>query len=825
MRCLSKEPQLRPQGAGDLVAVLESVASGGLSSPSVNVPGEPTMLRKVLAVYAASFVGVAILARTAIVAIGLPDWVFPGALVVMALGLPVILVTAYAHYAIRRAATRTPTFTPGGTPSKAHGPIATLAVRAGSHLSWRRAFIGGVYAFAAFTTFIVGFMGLRTLGIGPAGSLLGKGELKARDRLLVTDFHVSAADSNYGPVVGELVAMRLSESPSVSVMSRMMLVDALARMSRSPRSTIDLDLARELASREGVKAIVDGTIVRIGTSLAVTMRLVTPDSGRELFSDQAVATSEEKLIPVVDHLSRELRRKIGESLKSVRASPPLEQVATPSLAALRLYTTASRLHFGGEGVRAIPLLRQAVAIDTEFATAYRMMGSAMRNAGLSRASSDSALAAAFRFRARLTEAERYRMLTTYYGNGPGRNRAEAIRAHETLLEMGDSLFLNSFGVFLTTRQEFARAETLYRAAIAKGFSGVLPYNNLGIALVNQGKWSEARTAAAAAIAKAPTAPGPVRFPILLLYHGGYQTGRLESYRHALDRLRSSESTPNRIWAIDRLSDLAVQQGALATAEKLYTEARSLDSSSGQTAPELSHVLRRVYIERIRGRRERAVERLDAELRKRPLEIRPEADRPYLAIANAYADLGDALRARAMLAQYQRQVTDTARKREDAPQTQYTLGLIALAEGRGAEASLHFKRSSQQPDGPATFCTACGFREIGEAFVVAGQTDSAIAMFERYLRTPWSERMTLLFDPISLAKVHRELAELYSLHADPESKRKAIEHNRLFIELWKDADVDLQSEVRNARIRLAELEPKVDARPPRILRGAGSSKQR
>ena len=47
---------------------------------------------------------VAVIAKAAIIAIGLPDWVFPGALIVMALGLPVILFTGL--HAVRRRVAR-----------------------------------------------------------------------------------------------------------------------------------------------------------------------------------------------------------------------------------------------------------------------------------------------------------------------------------------------------------------------------------------------------------------------------------------------------------------------------------------------------------------------------------------------------------------------------------------------------------------------------------------------------------------------------------------------------------------------------------------------
>src|SRR6185503_9674700 len=138
--------------------------------------GGPRAVRRALAVYAVAFIAVAVLAKAAIVGIGLPDWVFPGALIVMALGLPVILFTAYSQHVVRRAITRSPTFTPGGTPSLAsHGTMATVALKASPHLSWRRTSVLGACAVGTFVILVGAFMLLRALGIGPAGSLLARG--------------------------------------------------------------------------------------------------------------------------------------------------------------------------------------------------------------------------------------------------------------------------------------------------------------------------------------------------------------------------------------------------------------------------------------------------------------------------------------------------------------------------------------------------------------------------------------------------------------------------------------------------------------------------
>jgi hypothetical protein len=107
------------------------------------------MLRRALLTWAAAFVFVILLAQVAVSGIGLPDWVLPGAVGVMLLGLPVILFTAYVQRATHRALTGTPTRTPGGT-ARAPGALATMAVKASPLVSWRRTTLGGVAAVVAF---------------------------------------------------------------------------------------------------------------------------------------------------------------------------------------------------------------------------------------------------------------------------------------------------------------------------------------------------------------------------------------------------------------------------------------------------------------------------------------------------------------------------------------------------------------------------------------------------------------------------------------------------------------------------------------------------
>src|SRR4029079_9456521 len=191
---LAKDPEKRPANAEELLQSLDVTTS----APTAAVPfhGRALFLRA-MAIYAAAFIGVAIVARLLVETQGLPEWIFTGALMVMALGFPVVLFTGYTQYVARRVAQATPTLTPRGTlvrPS-ANGTMAQLAVKASPHVSWARTARGGVAALTVFALLVAGYLVLRVLGIGPSGSLMAAGKLTAQDKVLVATFDAASRDS------------------------------------------------------------------------------------------------------------------------------------------------------------------------------------------------------------------------------------------------------------------------------------------------------------------------------------------------------------------------------------------------------------------------------------------------------------------------------------------------------------------------------------------------------------------------------------------------------------------------------------------------------
>ena len=144
------------------------------------------------------------------------------------------------------------------------------------------------------------------------------------------------------------------------------------------------------------------------------------------------------------------------------------------------------------------------------------------------------------------------------------------------------------------------------------------------------------------------------------------------------------------------------------------------------------------------------------------------------------------------------------RRERESDVHNALAEIALASGKASEAIAEFRQGDIGYDGaPASECGPCLPLNLGRAFDAARQADSAIANFERYLVTPYWLKWQAQHDPMNTPAVHERLGQLYEAKGNAD---KAAEHYRAFIDLWKNADPELQPRVAAAKERLKKLTP-------------------
>jgi tetratricopeptide (TPR) repeat protein len=738
---------------------------------------------------------------------GLPDWVPPFAIVLLLIGLPVVLATAFVQEGVAsrngqapapqevggtvtEAATESTEATPAPARAAAPEPAAAAQGRHGL-FTWRNALVGGAAAFVLLGVLTGGWMIMRTAGIGPAGTLVAKGVLDERDRIVLADF--ASGDSLLARAATEAFRVDLSQSQMVKLAERRFISDALGRMELDDDAPLDHETARELARREGIKAVLAGEITPAGGQFVLSAELQEPTSGEVLVAQRETAKDSADIVPSIDRLSKKVRERIGESLRTINAEAPLERVTTGNLESLRKYSQALRVsEIEGDSERALELFEEAVALDSGFAMGWRGLGIELANLGQERARYVDAFTRAYENRDRLTERERYLTMASYYSTVTNED-SRAINAYESVLDLNpnDGTALNNIAVLYSDQRDFGRAEEFYLRGIDAGDASSNPYTNVVIAQVAQGKYDEAATSMERFETAFPGHPAGRSWKAFLASSQGDYDGAREYFQLLLDGF--GDNLILRANATGGLVASAAVEGRLAEAEQHLRELEAVQRDRGINSEALGSALWPAWFDLlVRRDYDRAVRRIDAALERYPLEELPALDRPYLQLVNQFSLAERPDRAREMLAAYEANTSEDQRRAYETDQMRAQANL-AVAEDRFDEAIDNMRQSDEGA------CSLCPISGYASAFDAAGQADSTIAYYERYVATPWLFR--LYFDSGNRAHSFERLGQLYDAKGDLEN---AAKYYAMFVELWAEADEELQPRVLAAQARLEEI---------------------
>ena len=629
------------------------------------------------------------------------------------------------------------------------------------------------------------------------------------DRVLVADFHNHTRDSLLSGAITEAMRADLSQSRQTRVMSRAQVQAVLEHMRQPAGVATPEPIIREVAERYGVKAFVTGDVAALGSGYTVSAELIAVRSGETLVSVREDASDSSKLLAVVDKVSDRLRRGIGESLWTVRSSPPLEQVTTSSLQALRLYSQAIRVGDSeGDTHRAVEILRQAVGLDTTFAMAYRKLGVYLNGMG-AHASSADALARAFRNRGRLSELERFSTAGSYFATvGLPDSAIASYRALLALYPTDMRGLANLGGVYMDLR-DFARAESLYRRAIETDSSVALLFNHLATAQLNGGRYADAERTLAERARRFPSQldDGIIEVALEL------QRGEFDSVQLSTQRLLTEAGTDagSRLEPLKMLGTLALIRGQLDQSDRDFESVEAVHVGQGSGGGYLEAAVALAFCDIwYRHQNARGLAIVDAAIARYPLASLEPLDRSYATLAYIYALGGRPARARELLADVRanERVPGTTRGglgiRDEGTYLR-ALGATELAEGKPAQAVVTLRQSVR-----LYFCPTCTLPDLARALELAGYPDSAIAVYQQYVTTPWSEWQNALGE-FRVTSYERRAA-LHEARGD--TAQAIVDYNKVST-LWEHADAALQQIVLNSREHAAGLRSgKRDAaRPP------------
>ena len=628
---------------------------------------------------------------------------------------------------------------------------------------------------------------------GEAGSatLLGSRALARRDRLLVAELaDRTGGDSVLTSAVTEMVRTDLAQSPVVQVLTARQVRASLDMMQRPADVVLDDTLAREVALREGVKAFVTGSLARLSGSYIMTLRLLGAQEGEELAAVRETAADSTQLITAVDRASKTLRRKIGESLRELQQTLPMDQATTPSLPALRAYTEGMRAFRAGNRSAAIKHLEAAVALDTGFATAWSslsMIHGAMADPGRAFDAGRHVLAN----RHRLTFLERsFQVASHAYGR---EDYQTAIQTYRAVIERYPDHVsaLNNIALAYRDSRHYAEADTFFRRAIQVDSSIANMYFGLHGVYLLEGNFARAR-----GILDTTTRRFPGH-PILLteeIQDAAAQQDWDRTERQAETQIVESRTDTSRaVDPVEALAGVAMTRGRLAEAERRWHRQLAYSRAAGVMSRHLFGVIQLGYLElRHRHNPGRALRLVDSATATPAFDHLLPGDGRYDERARFYAAAGDLPDARRMLAAAF--VDDSVIGRSSKAERSWTRGVIALAEGRASAAVTELRRAAA-----LHVCEICPLPDLGRALEAAGQPREALKVYDHYLSTPWPWRYEP--DAVELGWTLRRAGEL---HEQAGERAEALAAYARLLDLWDHADQPLQAVVAATRSRRAAL---------------------
>jgi tetratricopeptide (TPR) repeat protein len=511
----------------------------------------------------------------------------------------------------------------------------------------------------------------------------------------------------------------------------------------------------------------------------VGLRAEICNSGSILDQEQVVSKNREDVLNSLSQIVREFRTRVGESLATVeKHSTPLAEATTPSLEALKAYSTGMKANVFAGSAAAVPFFRRAIEIDPQFAMAYADLGLAYSDIGESVLSAESTTKA-WQLRDRVSDREKffidfiyerevtgnlekaYQTLETWYQTYP---RGEQPSPHDLL-----------GGLSSQGTGRFERAIEISREQIAADPAVVYGYHNLASSLFFLDRFPEAeKTLEQAAERK-------VEEPYLLVFR--YTLAALKDDKEQMDRVVTLAKGKHGAehWVAHAEALALARSGRLQDSRRSSNRAVNLALQEGQREKAASYRAAQAVLEAVCGN--------GAETKSNALaalKLSRGRDVQYAA-GLALALSRESSRSEALASDLEKRFPeDTFVKFTYAPVLR---AVSALQRGKPVnsldelEISLPYELAANGLNFNHFYLGGLHSAYVrGIALMATHRYAEAAAEFQKIL----DHRGLVGLDPIG-ALSHLQLGRAYALSGDKIKAKSAYED---FFTLWKDADPDV-----------------------------------
>jgi len=609
--------------------------------------------------------------------------------------------------------------------------------------------------------------------------------LTEKDTVVLADFDNTTGEAVFDGALKQALTVDLGQSPFLNVMSDRRVGETLQLMSRPSSDRVTPEMGREICLRTGSKALLSGTISRLGSQYLVGLEAVNCSNGDRLAKEQGEATSKEDVLKALGQVASSMRAKLGESLASVQKFDVPIEATTPSLEALKTYSMGVTTAREKGDAEAIPFFKRAIELDSNFAMAYCNMGLAYANLGQPSLSAEN-LRKAYDRRERVSEKERLRISAFYYAFATGELEKEA-QTYELWIQSypRDASPHSNLGANSNSLGQYEKAVAETQEALRLEQNTVVVESNLGQNFLALNRPDDAKVAFDQALVRKLDSGG-LR---LWMYYLAFYRGDLEQMRQQMAWGAGKPGAEDPL--LSAQSDTEAYYGRLTRARDFSR--RAVDSAvradSKETAAlwQVNAALREAEFGNVKA----AEQGLTS-----ALTLAPGRDVKVLAALTS-ARVGTTARAKTMIEDLERNnPSNTVLKLFWLPTLK---AAIELNSGNSAQALVFLEAAAPYELGepaPLQMGTLYPAYLRGQAYLMAHNGAAAAAEFQKFLD---HRGIVLNFSLGALG--HLGLARAYIASGDTPKAKAAYQD---FLALWKDADPDIPI-LKEAKAEYAKLQ--------------------
>ncbi len=168
--------------------------------------------------------------------------------------------------------------------------------------------------------------------------------LTEKDTIVLADFENRTGDPVFDDTLRQGLSVELQQSPFLDLISDQQVQQTLALMGQPKDARLTPDIAQQICERTASAAVLEGSIASVGSQYVLGFRAKNCNTGNTLDQAQAVAARREDVLNSLSQIARTFRTRVGESLATVeKYSAPLAEATTPSLEALKAYSSGMRV--------------------------------------------------------------------------------------------------------------------------------------------------------------------------------------------------------------------------------------------------------------------------------------------------------------------------------------------------------------------------------------------------------------------------------------------------------------------------------------------------